>query len=345
MKAVILAGGSGTRLWPLSTKDHPKQFHRISSDKTMIEDAIDRVDFLDKKDIYLAINKNHLKLVKKLCPSIPTKNIIIEPAMRDTASGIGLAAAIIAKRHPKEVMAVIYADHVIGNKKEFQKSLKTAEKLALKEDTLNIIEVPATEPNTGYGYVKLGKLDKKIDNIEIYHLDSFVEKPDLKKAKEFLKSGKYLWNTGLYVWKASTLLEHYRALLPDTYKKFEKMMAKYDTKDQNKVLAKIYPTLEKISIDYAIMEKVSTSDIRIIKTKNLGWSDVGTWETVWQFVAKKAEKNKHTLDCKNTIIYSENNKKIIAIGLEDVIIIDTKDGLLVCKKEDAKRIKELQQKL
>lgn len=345
MKAVILAGGSGTRLWPLSTKDHPKQFHQIASNKTMIEDAIDRVDFLRKSDIYLAINKNHLKLVKKLCPDISAKNIIIEPAMRDTASGIGLAAAIIAKRHPKEVMAVIYADHIIGNKKEFQKSLKTAEKLALKEDTLNIIEVTATEPNTGYGYVKTGELNKKIDQLEVYNLDRFVEKPNLKKAKEFLKSGNYLWNTGLYVWKASTLLEHYRTLLPDTYKKFEKMMEKYDTKDQNKTLDSLYPTLEKISIDYAIMEKVSPKEIRIIKTKNLEWSDVGTWETVWQFVSKKAEKNKFTLDCKNTIIYSETNKKVIAIGLKDLIIIDTKDGLLVCKKEDAKRIKELQQNL
>ncbi|MFA6917993.1 MAG: sugar phosphate nucleotidyltransferase [Candidatus Gracilibacteria bacterium] len=345
MKAVILAGGSGTRLWPLSTKDCPKQFHKIASNKTMIEDTIDRIDFLKKSDIYLSINKNHLKLVKKLCPGIPSKNIIIEPAMRDTASGIGLAAAIIAKRYPKEVMAVIYADHVISNKKEFQKSLKIAEKLALKEDTLNIIEVPATEPNTNYGYVKLGKLNKKIDNTEIYNLDCFVEKPDLKKAKEFLKSGKYLWNTGLYVWKAATLLENYKKFLPDTYKKLEKMMTKYDTKDQNKTLNSLYPTLEKISIDYAIMEKVPPTKIRIIKTKNLGWSDVGTWETVWKFVAKKAEKNKSQLDCKNTIIYSENNKKIIAISLENIIVIDTKDGLLVCKKEDAKRIKELQSKL
>jgi len=345
MKAVILAGGSGTRLWPLSTKEQPKQFHKIASDKTMIEDAIERVDFLKKSDIYLAINQDHLKLVKKLCPSIPTKNIIIEPAMRDTASGIGLAAAIIAKRHPEEVMAVIYADHVIGNKKEFQKSLKVAEKLALTENTLNIIEVPATEPNTGYGYIKIDKLNKKIDQLEVYNLSQFVEKPDLKKAKAFVKSGKYLWNTGLYVWKASTLLEHYKKLLPDTYKKFEKMMAKYDTKDQNKTLSAIYPTLEKISIDYAIMEKVSPKEIRIIKAKNLKWSDVGTWETVWEFVKTTATKNKKELDCKNSIIYSENNKKIIAIGLEDLIVIDTKDGLLVCKKDDAKRIKELQQYL
>lgn len=345
MKAVILAGGSGTRLWPLSTQDQPKQFHKIASDKTMIEDAIDRVDFLKKSDIYLAINEKHLKLVKKLCSTIPAKNIIIEPAMRDTASCIGLAAAIIAKRHPNEVMAIIYADHIIENKKEFQKNLKIAEKLAIKENTLNIIEVPAIEPNTGYGYVKTKGLNKKIDQVEVYDLDKFVEKPTLEKAKKFVKSGKYLWNTGLYVWKASTLLEHYRTLLPDTYKKFEKMMAKYDTKDQKKTLNSIYPTLEKISIDYAVMEKVSPKEIRIIKAKNLKWSDVGTWETVWEFVSKKTDKNSISLDCKNSIIYSETGKKIISIGLENMIMVETKAGILVCKKEDAKRIKELQKYL
>ncbi|MFA7685458.1 MAG: sugar phosphate nucleotidyltransferase [Candidatus Gracilibacteria bacterium] len=342
MKAVILAGGGGTRLWPLSTKEKPKQFHSIVSDKTMLEDAIDRLDFLKKSDIYIAINKKHLELVKKLCPKIPSKNIIIEPDLRDTASAIGFTAAIIEKRHPGEIMAVIYADHSIQNKKEFQKKLLVAEEVAKKENTLNIIEVVATEPNTNYGYVKLGKLDKKIPGTEIYELDSFVEKPNLKKAKEFVKSGKYLWNTGIYVWKAQTLLDYYKKLLPDTHQKFVKMMLKYDTKDQDKTINTLYPKLEKISIDYAIMEKVDPKKVRIIKAKNLGLLDLGTWESVWPFLSKKSHKNTLLHDCKDCIVYSEDKtKKLIAIGLKDMIIIDTKDGLLVCKKENAKRIKEI----
>lgn len=346
MKAVILAGGGGTRLWPLSTSEKPKQFHNIVSDKTMLEDTIDRLDFLKKSDIFIAINKKHLELVKKLCPKIPAKNIIIEPDLRDTASAIGFTAAIIEKRHPGEIMAVIYADHVIQNKKEFQKKLKIAEKIAKEENTLNIIEVVATEPNTNYGYVKLGRPHGKIAGTEIYELDRFIEKPDIETAKKFVKSGKYLWNTGIYVWKAKTLLNYYKKLLPDTYKKFTKMMLKYGTKWQNKVIENIYPSLKKISIDYAIMEKVDPKKVRIIKAKNLGLLDIGTWESVWKFLSKKSHKNTTLHDCKDCIIYSEDkNKKLIAIGLKNMIVVDTKDGLLVCKKEDSKKIKELQSKL
>ncbi|MDZ7586864.1 MAG: sugar phosphate nucleotidyltransferase, partial [Patescibacteria group bacterium] len=156
MKAVILAGGGGTRLYPLSTPERPKQFLDLVSDKTMIEETLDRIDFLAPDDIYIAINKDHLPLVKKILPQIPEKNIIIEPALRDTASCIGFAAAIIEKRHPGEVMAIIYADHLINNKKEFQQCLHVAEKLS-EEGFLNIVEVTANYPETNYGYVKLGK--------------------------------------------------------------------------------------------------------------------------------------------------------------------------------------------
>jgi len=348
MKAVILAGGGGTRLWPMSTKENPKQFQKITSDKTMIEEAVDRLDFLKKSDIYIATNFKHFKLVKKLCPKIPVKNIIIEPDLRDTASCIGFAAAVIEKRHPKEVMSIIYADHYIKNKKEFQEKLKKADELAKKEDTLNIIEIVATEPSTNYGYVKLGKLYKKIKGTEIYYLDSFTEKPNLATAKKFIKSGNYLWNSGLYVWKAKTLLEAYKTLLPDTYEKLNTIMGKYDTKAQDKTTSAIYPTLQKISIDYAIMEKVDPKKVRIIKAKKLGLSDVGTWETVSKLLANSQDKNKnhHLLDTKGCFIHCEDKKKKIAvIGLKDVIVVDTKNGLLVCKKEDAKRIKELQDKL
>jgi mannose-1-phosphate guanylyltransferase len=339
MKAVILAGGGGTRLWPLSTPQMPKQFQKIVSDKTMLEETLSRVDFLRPKDIYLAINKNHLPIIQKLHLKIPSKNIIIEPALRDTAPCIGLAAAIIAKENSNEVMAVIYADHLIKNKKEFQKKLHIAEEIAKKENSLNIIEVTAKEPNTNYGYVKLGKLAKKINGTEIYNLDSFTEKPNAETAKAFIKSKKYLWNTGIYVWKAKTLLDEYKKLIPKTY---EKLMEIASNPKKTEIL---YPTLEKISIDYAIMEKVDAKKVRIIKA-DLGWSDIGTFESIFNELSKSKKDNitrgeMKILDCRGCLIYNHTPKPVIAIGLKDIVIIDTRDGLLISDKITGKRIKEI----
>lgn len=337
MKAVILAGGGGTRLWPLSTPDQPKQFQKLVSNKSMLEETIDRLDFLEKKDIFLAINKKHLALVQKICPTIPKSNIIIEPALRDTAACIGLAAAIIEKRHPGEVMVVIYADHLIKKKREFQKKLKLAEEIALKENTLNIIEVEAKEPNTNYGYVKIGK---KIRD-HVFEIEKFSEKPDLATAKSFVKSKKHLWNTGLYVWRTAKLLKTYERFKPEMYKKFIAM-----AKD-NKKIESIYQSIEKISIDYAIMEKVSPKEIRIIKA-DLGWSDIGNWEAVHKELAKKKKDNvvrgnTELIDCEGCLVYSDDNKKIAVVGLRNIVIVDTPNGLLIGNKKNIHKVKEIQQ--
>lgn len=309
MKAVVLAGGGGTRLAPLSTSEKPKQFLRLVSDRTLFEQTLERLDFLAPEDIYLAINKIHLDLVKKLAPQIPEKNIIIEPALCNTAPCIGFAASIIEKRHPGEIMAVIYADHLIKNKEEFQKKLKIAAQIAQKQDTLNIVEVIAKEPNTHYGYVKLGPEESK----DIYKLDSFTEKPDLETAKKFVESGNYLWNTGIYVWKAKTLLRFYEKLQGETFKKLQIMIKAYDTPDQEKIIAELYPTLEKNSIDYAIMEKVDPQQVRIIKA-DLDWSDIGNWEAVYKELASQKNSPKNAdielIIAENKIIKAETGEKL-----------------------------------
>lgn len=323
MKAVILAGGGGTRLWPLSTPEKPKQFQKLVSNRTMLEETLNRVDFLAPKDIFIAINKKHLSLVKKLCPNISKKNIIVEPALRDTAPCIGLAAAIIKHRYPNEVMTVIYADHLIQNKKEFFKKLRLAEKEA-KKDFLTIVEVAAKEPNTHYGYVKLGQQIKP----DIFELECFTEKPDEKTVKKFIKSGKYLWNTGIYVWKAKNLLEQYKNLKPEMYKILTKIA---ETGKFSK-----YSNLEKISIDYAIMEKVDPSKVRIIKA-DLDWSDIGNWEAVWKELAKSPSENItrgkiKLINCKGCLVYSDTNEELTAIRQKNMIIVVTKNGTLICKK-------------
>ncbi len=341
MKAVILAGGGGTRLWPLSTPKLPKQFQKLASDKTMLEETIDRLDFLALSDIYIAINKDHLKLVQKICPKIPKKNIIIEPALRDTASAIGFAATIIEHRHPGEVMITVSADHLIQNKKEYQKMVRKAAQVAEREDTLNIIEVVARGPNTNYGYVRIGKELAK----SVYELDKFVEKPSLTTAKKYVKSTKYLWNTGIYVWKASVLLGQYKKHQPRTYKKFAQIAALLGTTKENSAIKKIYPTLEKISIDYAIMEKIDPSLVRIIKA-DLKWADIGSWKTLWEELASSPTANVtrgpiELTDCKGCLIYADNKKTIKAKGLRDTIIVDTPAGKIAINKKTGKEIKSL----
>lgn len=341
MKAVILAGGGGSRLWPLSTPEKPKQFQRLISSKTMVEETLNRLDFLRPEDIYIAINKNHYALVREFCPHIPEKNIIIEPAMRDTASCIGLAAAIIEKRTPGEVMALISADHLIKNKKEFQTNLQKAAQIAEEEGTLNIVEVPATAPNTNYGYVKIAEQLSE----GVYTLDSFVEKPDKATAESFVADGQHLWNTGIYVWQARVLLAHYANLLPESHKILTKIQDAYDTETQEATTNANYPELEKISIDYAIMEKVDPREVRIIKA-DLGWSDIGNWESIWNELPKNRQGNvtrgdARLLDCKNSLIYSDFDKPIAIIGLDDLIVVDTREGLIIAHKGESKKIKEL----
>lgn len=345
MKAVILAGGGGSRLWPLSTPDNPKQFQCLVSERTMLEETIERLDFLQPEDIFIAINSRHLDVVKGLCPAIPESNIIIEPDLRDTASCIGLAAVVIEKTSPGEVMCVIYADHLLKNKEAFQEKLKVAEKIAREEGTLNIVEVVATEPNTNYGYVEIGKMIKDVEGTEVYELKRFVEKPDFETAKEFVLAGNFLWNTGIYVCKTAVLLDKYRQHKLETYKKLMQISDAYGTPEQDAVIAEVYPTLSKISIDYAIMENLDPREVRIIKA-DLGWSDIGNWQAIWQTLSQMDEENVtrgsvKMLDSKGCLVYSDAGKQISVIGMEDTVIVDTPDGLLVSRKDQSKKIKDI----
>lgn len=342
MKAVILAGGAGTRLWPLSTKEKPKQFHALCSEKTMLQEAVERLNFLQNEDIYIAINKDHLQLTQKLCPQIPKENIIIEPALRDTAAAIGYSAKIIEDKFPGSVMAIIYADQWIKNTENFQKYLKIAGQIAEEEKTLNIIEVPATSPHTGYGYVKLGQKTAEIDNTEIYEIDCFKEKPDQKTAEEFVKAGNYLWNTGIYVWKTDVLLGYFKEYQPKSHEKLMQMTSPEKVEE-------LYPLLEKISLDYAIMEKVPAKEIRIIKATDLDWSDIGDFEALYEELDKNAEGNNiirgniKSHELTNSVVINEKETPIKILGLSDVVIVNTKDGLLVSKKSLAKQLKVLDQ--
>jgi mannose-1-phosphate guanylyltransferase len=342
MKAVILAGGGGTRLWPLSTPSRPKQYQKLVSDKYLIQETLNRLDFLNPNDIYVSLTQDQVSLLLECAPSIPAENLIIEPALRDTASAIGLAASAIEKQFPGEVMAIFYADHLIADKEEFKKKILLAKEIAEKENTLNIVEVVAKEPNTNYGYVEL---DGETETKDVYNIKRFVEKPNIENAKKFVESGNFLWNTGYYVWKASKLLEKYKELKPETYEKLMKIADGLESEDPEKTLNEIYPTLEKISIDYAIMEKVDPKEIRIIKA-DMGWSDIGNWKAIFEAIKKDSEKNVEkgdakSVECENCLIYSYANKPVRVLGLKNTVVIDTPDGLVVGDMEEVKKIKEI----
>jgi len=352
-----MAGGSGTRLWPFSRKNKPKQFQALTGEKTMLQETIARLNFLKATDIFISTNKKYFSTVKKQSQGlIPKKNIIVEPALRDTAPGIGLAAVYLAaactktgaKNVPKEdndeVMAVIYADHLIRNPKEFQKKLKIAEKLAKQDNTLNIVEVKAKYPNTNLGYVKIGKMLKEIEGNEIYSFEHFTEKPDLTLARKFLQSYKYLWNTGLYVWKINTILNQYKKFLPKTWKILKKIQDSIGTPKEKKTLETYFPQCEKISIDYGIMEKTNPANVRIIPAE-LQWSDVGTWESIYEELSSKDNnliRGEHIgIDTANCLIYGNHKKLVVTIGIDNLIVVDTDDALLICKKDRSQDVKKI----
>lgn len=349
MKALILAGGTGTRLWPLSREKKPKQFQSLISDKTLFQEAIGRLSFLSFRDIYVAVNSEHYEEILKEAPKIPKENIIVEPALRDTASAIGLATIMIGKKFPNEVMSIIYADHLIKNREEFVKKLKIAEKVAKSEHTINIIEVKATYPNTNLGYVKIGKMLKELDGEEIFSFEKFIEKPDRKTAETFLRSYRYLWNTGYFVWRIKDILKEYQRHLPETYRKLMVLKKALGKPDEKKIIETIYPSMEKISIDYGIMEKVDPKRVRIIPA-DLGWSDIGNFEALFYELAENEESNvtkgkSINIGTKGSIIYNFGGKIVTTVGLKDTIIINTDDAILICDKKSSKNVKALIQEL
>lgn len=317
---------------------------------SMLQDTLARLSFLKKEDIYIATNTEYLPAVRKqIGKKIPIENVIVEPSLRDTTACIGLAAVYIAKKYPDEIMAIVYADHLIKNKKEFIQKLKVAEKLARSENTLNIIAVKAKYPNTKLGYIKIGRMLKHPGEAEIATFEKFIEKPNYKTAVRFLNSYKYLWNTGLYVWKVSTILQKLKKYTPNTWQNLMKIQKAIGTKNQQEAMQKYYPRCDKISIDYGIMEHLEPKEVRVIPAE-LGWSDVGTWESILEELVKGDKKNfvkgNHIgIDTRGSLIYGNNKKIIATIGIKDLIIVEANDALLICDKKHSHYVKKIVEKL
>lgn len=337
--ALIMAGGRGERFWPKSRKSLPKQFLSLTDDgRTMIQLTVERIrPLIDLEDIYISTNRAYRGLVMEQLPGIPPENILCEPVGRNTAPCIGLGAVHIAKKYEDAVMMVLPSDHLIKYNQMFLNALKDGCSIAEKGKNLVTIGITPDYPETGYGYIKF--LPQQADG-NAYAVDRFVEKPDMETAKEYLESEEYLWNSGMFIWKVSTILDNMKSMLPDLHQGLLNIAEAIGTDKQEMVLEKVFPELESVSIDYGVMEKAENI---FILPGVFGWDDVGSWLAV-ERIQKSNESgnvvtgNIITINSKNNII--QGGKKLIAaVGLENLIIVDTEDATLICDKGSTPDIK------
>tara|TARA_R110001592_G_scaffold138225_1_gene356943 strand:+ start:62703 stop:63788 length:1086 start_codon:yes stop_codon:yes gene_type:complete len=339
---VIMAGGIGSRFWPMSTSDFPKQFHDIlGTGESLIQETFRRLSAISGKDKVLVVtHKKYEALVAEQLPDIPRKNIICEPARRNTAPCISYAAYRIESEDPNANIIIAPSDHLITNEIEFQRICKLAIKTAEESDYLITLGIKPHRPDTGYGYIQFEEQENA--NPEVKLVKTFTEKPNEEIAKQFLASGDFLWNSGLFIWSLKTFKTELAAHQPDLHASFEQGIGLYGTDKEQEFIDKVYPSCDNESIDYGLMEK--SSKVYVIPA-DFGWSDLGTWGSLYEH--KELDANKNALigskilnyNSANNIIRMSNGKVAVVEGLDGYIIVDTDHSLLICKMENEQMIK------
>ncbi len=337
-----MAGGIGSRFWPMSTSKFPKQFHDIlGTGKTLIQQTFERIaKVIPDENIYIITNNEYVNLTLEQLPKISNSQVIGEPQMMNTAACNLYMAEKIFQLNPESAIVVAPSDHLIIDEDAFSSNILLALEQAEKENILITLGITPTRPDTGYGYIEFENETKG----SLHKVKSFKEKPDLETAKIFLQSKNFLWNSGIFIWSAKSILHSFEKYLPEMFKIFESAKNKYNTDSEYIAVDNIYKQIEKISIDYGILEK--SINVWVIPS-SFGWSDLGTWNALYENFSKNEEGNAvhgkfiHTYNTKNTIIKTnQNNKMFIIDGLEDFIIVDTSDALLICPRDKDQKIKE-----
>jgi len=347
LHGIIIAGGSGKRLWPKSRKSIPKFFLKVNSRKTLLEESIDRIkQIVPLKNILIITNKTHLQSIRKALPRFSKRNIIAEPVSRNTAPAISLAAALVRKKDPDGVIFVVPADQIISDKSAIKEVFSLSSLLAHIKDSIITIGIKPTFAATGYGYIKINRLYKRLKGkiaYDVYNVDKFSEKPSLQKAKSFIRSKKYLWNSGIFIGKAGVFLREFKRYKPAIYNSLARIETSLGTRKQQAAINRCYKNFPNISIDYAIMEK--TKKALVVKT-DIAWDDIGSWNGIKKYT--KQDKNKNNIDAnhisidtKNSVIIGQKSHLIATIGIDNMIIVQTADATLICSRERAEEVKDL----
>ncbi|MBA4310878.1 MAG: mannose-1-phosphate guanylyltransferase [Chlorobiaceae bacterium] len=337
--AVIMAGGIGSRFWPRSREKSPKQLLKIFNDSTMIQDTVDRLKgLIDDDKIFIITNKLHREEILNQLPNLKAENIIAEPFGRNTAPCIGLAALLTKHQNNEALTVVLPADHIIQEKEIFQNTLLRAAEYANQSKGLVTIGIQPTRPETGYGYIQIE--DEVNDNI--FKVHTFAEKPNYSTALKFLESGDFFWNSGMFIWRSDVILEEIKKYIPDLYTELIELKSVLFTDKFDKKLLDVYGKIKGISIDYGVMEKSR----KVFLTKGaFSWSDVGSWEEVYNLTEKDEDGNSligevYTDMTNDSYIYSPD-KFTAVIGLENVVVINTDDALLVCRRDQSQEVKKV----
>lgn len=346
LHAVIMAGGSGTRFWPQSTKKHPKQFLTLFGDQTMLQTTVERIkSAVPAERVWVITNDRYVDLVEEQLPEVPQSNIIGEPVAKNTAPCVAAAATLIAEQDDDATMAVLPADHLIADTDAFISVVKAGAKKAQHSDTLVTIGIQPSRPETGYGYIEFEKESgETLDGYDIKRVAQFREKPDIATARQFVFSGKFLWNSGMFIWKASTILDQFKQHLPDVANQVEQLKPAVATNNQNAAINSFYEHCPSVSIDYGIMEKAQNV---FVIPGDFGWSDVGSWKALYELEDK--DENGNVIKAKqfvaeqatDNLVHSQNGKIIALAGVENLAVIETDDAILVCNLDNAQSVKQV----
>ena len=342
---VIMAGGIGSRFWPMSRTNFPKQFHDVLGiGRTLLQMTVDRFENICAiENVYIVTNEIYLDLVKEQLPELKNEQILLEPSRKNTAPCIAYASYKIFAKNPDANIIVAPSDHLILKQAEFESSINLAIKQAEKDDLLITLGIKPSRPDTGYGYIQFCEAENSIAT-EIKKVKTFTEKPKLDMAKQFIESGDFYWNSGMFIWSAKSIINAFQNHLSDVHNLFKGGgINLYNSEHERDFINEIYPQCKSISIDFGIMEK---ADNVLVLLADLGWSDLGTWGSLYDHIDLDEKKNAVvgekvlTYDCKDNIIIMPDDKLVVVEGLMDYIVVESDNTLLICKKRSEQKIKQ-----